>query len=127
VNDLVTALEAQVMRHAEVGWQVTLAGYTGKYLESSVPAGMQVTGDANFMACELQGDGNRDFVSWEGRGGAMDPERQWSATRGWTQRTQQTRRPPRSRNKTPSSIPSASMPAEPGARAVHWPGWRNDP
>jgi hypothetical protein len=69
VDDLVAALEAQQMRHATTPTDVTLAGYTGKYLEWSVPMGMKVTGDSNFVGCDVQPWGNRDFVSWLGAGG----------------------------------------------------------
>jgi hypothetical protein len=69
VEDLVTALEAQPMRHATPPTNVTLAGYQGKYLEWSVPKDWVVTGDGNFKGCDVQSDGSRDFVSWLGAGG----------------------------------------------------------
>ena len=69
VDDLVAALEAQSMRHATAPTDVTLAGYSGKYLEWSVPADMKMTGDSNFRGCDVQSDGFRNFVSWEGAGG----------------------------------------------------------
>ena len=69
VDDLVAALEAQSMRHATKPTDVTLAGYSGKYLEWSVPAGMKVTGDADFARCDVQPDGHRNFTSWVGAGG----------------------------------------------------------
>jgi hypothetical protein len=50
VDDLVTALEAQSMRNATAPTDVTLAGYSGKYLEWSVPKGMVVTGDPDSRA-----------------------------------------------------------------------------
>ncbi len=69
VDDLVAALEAQLMRHATKPTDVTLAGYQGKYLEWSVPADMVVTGDSDFAGCDVQPDGRRNFVSWVGAGG----------------------------------------------------------
>ena len=69
VDDLVAALEAQPMRHATAPTDVTLAGYSGKYLEWSVPKHWVVTGDGNFKGCDVQPDGYRDFVSWLGAGG----------------------------------------------------------
>ena len=64
VDDLVTALEAQSMRHATVPTDVTLGGYSGKYLQWSVPKHWVVTGDGDFARCDLQPDGTRPFVSW---------------------------------------------------------------
>jgi len=69
VDDLVTALEAQSLRHATAPTGVTLAGYHGKYLQWSVPAHWKVTGDGNFAGCDVQPNGHRDFVSWWGNGG----------------------------------------------------------
>jgi hypothetical protein len=69
VDDLVTALEAQSMRHATAPTDVMLAGYSGKYLEWSVPMDWVVTGDGDFAGCDVQPDGHRYFVSWAGAGG----------------------------------------------------------
>ena len=69
VDDLVAALEAESMRHATAPTDITLAGYPGKYLEWSVPKDMVVTGDSDFAGCDVQGDGHRNFVSWDGSGG----------------------------------------------------------
>ena len=69
VDDLVGALEAQSMRHATAPTDVTLDGYSGKYLVWSVPADLKMTGDSNFVGCDVQSDGFRNFVSWEGAGG----------------------------------------------------------
>jgi len=69
VDDLVAALEAQSMRHATTPTDVTLAGYSGKYIEWSVPTDMKMTGDSDFTGCDVQSDGHRNFVSWEGAGG----------------------------------------------------------
>ena len=66
VGDLATALVKQPMRDATDPTDVTLAGYSGKYLEWSVPTGMVVTGDADFKTCDVQDNGHRDFVSWLG-------------------------------------------------------------
>jgi hypothetical protein len=79
VDDLVGALEAQLTRHATAPTDVMLAGYAGKYLEWSVPADMVVTGDGDFAGCDIQGDGHRNFVSWDGNGG--DGER-WQQMAG---------------------------------------------
>ena len=68
VDGLVAALEAQSMRHATKPTDVTLGGYSGKYLEWSVPKHWVVTGDGDFKGCDVQ-DGHRNFVSWLGNGG----------------------------------------------------------
>ena len=57
------------MRHATKPTDVTLGGYSGKYLEWSVPKHWVVTGDGDFKGCDVQDDGHRDFVSWLGNGG----------------------------------------------------------
>ena len=69
VDGLVTALEAQSMRNATAATDVTLGGYSGKYLQWSVPKHWVVTGDGDFASCDLQPDGTRPFVSWTGAGG----------------------------------------------------------
>ncbi len=67
LEDLVGALTAQKMRHATRPRDVTLDGYQGSYLEWSVPAGMEVTGDADFTGCDVEpSNGQLDFVSWYG-------------------------------------------------------------
>jgi hypothetical protein len=68
VTDLVAALAAQPMRHASTPTDVTLGGYRARYLEWSVPAHMAVNGDSDFAGCDVQGNGHRDFVSWDGNG-----------------------------------------------------------
>ena len=83
VDDLVAALEAQSMRHATKPTDVTLGGYSGKYLEWSVPKHWVVTGDGDFKGCDVQDDGHRDFVSWLGNGG--DGER-WQQMAGQVDR-----------------------------------------
>jgi hypothetical protein len=69
VDDLVGALQDMAIRTATAPTDVTLAGYSGKYLEWSVPKSMVVTGDSDFSGCDVQGNGHRDFVSWDGNGG----------------------------------------------------------
>ncbi len=54
VDDLVAALEAQSMRHATKPTDVTLGGYSGKYLEWSMPKHWVVTGDGDFKGCDVQ-------------------------------------------------------------------------
>lgn len=67
VDDLVAALVAQPTRHASEPTDVTLGGYQGRYLKWSVPADMEVTGDADFTGCDVEpSNGHRDFVSWHG-------------------------------------------------------------
>ena len=68
VSDLASALAAQQMRNATTPTDVTLGGYPGQYLQWSVPAGMTVTGGSDFAGCDVQGDGHREFVSWDGHG-----------------------------------------------------------
>ena len=66
VDDLVKALVAQRTRNASAPVQATLAGYTGVYLEWSVPPDM-VDGEK----CDPWPDnGYRDFVSFLGVGGS---------------------------------------------------------
>ncbi len=69
VDDLVGALRSQAMRRATAPTDTTLAGYPATYLELSVPADMVVNEEADFAGCDVQGNGHRDFVSWEGAGG----------------------------------------------------------
>jgi hypothetical protein len=67
VEDLVSALSAQKMRHATKPIDVTLGGHDGQYLEWSVPDDMVVTGDADFKGCDVEpSNGHLDFVSWTG-------------------------------------------------------------
>lgn len=71
VGDLVEALVSQRTRNATKPADVTLAGYSGTYIEWSVPPDMVVTGDADFAGCDLIADnGHRDFVSWLSTGGS---------------------------------------------------------
>jgi hypothetical protein len=69
VRDLVAALEAQSTRHPTPPTDVTLAGYSGEYLEWSVPKDLVVTGDDDFAGCDVQPDGHRNYTSWVGAGG----------------------------------------------------------
>ena len=57
------------MRHATTPTDVTLGGYSGRYLEWSVPAHMVVTGDSSFAGCDVEPGGRREFTSWLGNGG----------------------------------------------------------
>jgi hypothetical protein len=67
VDDLVEALMAQRTRHATDPIQVSLDDHKGRYLEWSVPADMEVTGDADFTGCDVEpSNGHLDFVSWYG-------------------------------------------------------------
>ncbi len=52
------------MRHATTPTDVTLGGYSGRYLTWSAPAHWVVTGNANFKGCDVQSNGHRDFVNW---------------------------------------------------------------
>jgi hypothetical protein len=67
VDDLVEALVAQAQRDASPPVAVTLGGYSGRYLEWSVPADAIVSGDGDFAGCDPQ-DEHLDFVSWLGDG-----------------------------------------------------------
>ena len=69
VDGLVAALVAEPLRQASKPTSVTLAGYSGRYLEWSVPGNMVVTGDADFKGCDVQPNGHSDYVSWVGTGG----------------------------------------------------------
>jgi hypothetical protein len=70
VDDLVAALVAQKLRNATTPTDVTLDGYTGKYLELSVPADMKSSTWTDFDACDIAADGtDRDFAGWLGNGG----------------------------------------------------------
>ncbi len=65
VDHLVQLLVAQKTRNASTPIDVTLGGYSGKYLEWSVPQDAVVTGDADFEGCDIQpSNGHRDFISW---------------------------------------------------------------
>ena len=67
VGDLVKALAAQPLRAATKPTDVTLAGYTGRYLELSVPANMKSSTWTSFDACDRDRDGFRDFQGWLGK------------------------------------------------------------
>ena len=69
VDDLVDVLVTQRLRNASTPVDVTLAGYSGKYLEWSVPDDMVVTGDAEFRGCDATAEGYNDFISWHGQAG----------------------------------------------------------
>jgi hypothetical protein len=70
VDNLVAALVAQKLRNATTPTDVTLAGYTGKYLELSVPTDMKSSTWTDFDACDIASDGtDRDFAGWLGNGG----------------------------------------------------------
>jgi len=69
VDDLAAALAAEPTRNATAPTDVMLAGYSGKYLQWSVPSDAVVTGDGDFKGCDVQSDGHRNFVSWTGHGG----------------------------------------------------------
>jgi hypothetical protein len=72
VDDLVQALEDQVSRNASAAVDATLAGYTGRYLEWSVPSDAVVTDDSDFEGCDIEpSDGHRNFVSWFGDGDGL--------------------------------------------------------
>ena len=68
VDDLVTALVAQKSRNATKPKAATVDGYPGQYLEWSVPRNAEVVGDSDFVGCDAQDNGHRDFVSWVGDG-----------------------------------------------------------
>ncbi len=70
VDDLVAALVAQPMRNATEPAGVTLAGYSGKYLEWSVPADMKSSTWTDFDACDIDPSDviHRNFNSWLGNG-----------------------------------------------------------
>jgi len=69
VDDLVELLVAQRLRNSSTPVEVTLAGYSGKFLEWSVPDDMVVTGDADFRGCDQTDEGHTDFISWIGKDG----------------------------------------------------------
>ena len=69
VDDLVEILVRQRLRDASKPIDVTLAGYSGKYLEWSVPSDGVVTGDADFEGCDATPEGHTDFISWNGKVG----------------------------------------------------------
>lgn len=69
VDDLVGLLASQPLRGGPEPIPVTLAGYSGQYLELSVPDDVVVTGDSDFEGCDRQQNGHRDFVSWWGTQG----------------------------------------------------------
>lgn len=75
-TDLVDALEAQRYRNASAPTSATLAGYTGTYLETSVPSDWVVTGNADFKGCDDPGNGHTDFVNWLSAGGEAESYQQ---------------------------------------------------
>ncbi len=64
VDDLVAALVAQKSRNASTPKAVTVDGHPGQYLEWSVPKDAEVVRDSDFVGCDVQDNGHRDFVSW---------------------------------------------------------------
>ena len=72
VDDLVQTLAEIPTRNATAPSSVTIGGYSGMYLEWSVPADLEVIGDGQFPACDANGEGNRDFLSWTGKGWGTD-------------------------------------------------------
>jgi hypothetical protein len=63
VDQLAAVLAARPLRNAKAPVAVSLGGYSGKFLEWSVPA------DINFSACDKDpNDGVRYFESWTGDG-----------------------------------------------------------
>ena len=70
VDDLVAALVAQPLRNATEPTEVTLDGYSGKYLEWSVPTDLKSSTWTEFDACDLDPSDliHRNFNSWLGNG-----------------------------------------------------------
>lgn len=70
VENLVAALVAQPLRNASQPTDITLAGYSGKYLEWSVPADLSSSTWTDFDACDLDPSdlAHRNFNSWLGNG-----------------------------------------------------------
>jgi hypothetical protein len=68
VDELVAALLAQPMRNASTPSGVILDGYSGMYLEWSVPTDLRSSSFSNFDDCDLDSDGYNDFNSWLGNG-----------------------------------------------------------
>lgn len=68
VADLVTALVAQPRRNATTPADVTLAGYSGRYLELSVPADLKSSTWTDFDTCDVDSGGHRDYNAWLGNG-----------------------------------------------------------
>ncbi|HTG46453.1 MAG TPA: hypothetical protein VK646_02200 [Actinomycetota bacterium] len=63
VDDLVGAIEQTQLRTATAPTNVVLDGFSGKYLEWSVPD-WHVSGNADFQGCDDPGNGHQDFVTW---------------------------------------------------------------
>jgi hypothetical protein len=68
VDELVAALVAQPKRNATKPIDVKLAGYSGRYLEWSVPADLKSSTWTDFDDCDVDSDGHHDFNSWLGNG-----------------------------------------------------------
>lgn len=70
VANLVAALVAQPMRNASQPTDVTIAGYSGQYLEWSVPADLKSSTWTDFDACDIDPSDpvHRNFNSWLGNG-----------------------------------------------------------
>ncbi len=69
VDDLVAALVAQPTRNATKPIDVTIAGYSGRYFEWSVPTDIKSSTWTNFDDCDVEpSNGARDFRSWVGNG-----------------------------------------------------------
>lgn len=70
VANLVAALVAQPTRNASQPTDVTLDGYSGQYLEWSVPADLKSSTWSDFDACDVDPSDpvHRNFNSWLGNG-----------------------------------------------------------
>jgi uncharacterized protein YceK len=67
VNELANALADVPMRNATDPVDVTIGGYSGKYLEWSVPDDIEFDDDGNAVECDSFA-GPPEFVSWTGIG-----------------------------------------------------------
>ena len=71
VDELADALTGIPMRNATEPTQVTIGGYSGKYVEWTVPSDLEFDEEGNAVGCDDR-YGPADFVSWTGRGMASN-------------------------------------------------------
>jgi len=67
VDQLAEALADVPVRNATAPTDVTVGGFSGKYLEWSVPADQEFDADGNAVGCDSSGEFT-DFLSWTGKG-----------------------------------------------------------
>jgi hypothetical protein len=75
VDDLAAALVDIPLRDASEPVDITIDGYSGKFIEWSVPADIETEPFRDYMSfagCDVTPDGDRAFRSWTGKAGGSE-------------------------------------------------------